>query len=49
MTLAGWILMSASVGSIVAWTVWCFRRVLKVPVTKDHLHAPLDIETHEEP
>lgn len=49
MTLAGWILMLGSVGSIVALTIYCFSRVLSVPVTKDHLHAPLDIDTHEEP
>ncbi len=49
MTVAGWILMLTSVGLVVALNVYCFYRVFKTPVTKDHLHAPLDIETHEKP
>jgi len=49
MTLAGWLLMGGSVGSILVWVSWCFYRVLNVPVAKDHLHAPLDIDTHEKP
>jgi hypothetical protein len=49
MNPAGWILMLFSVGSIVALTAWCFYRVFKVPVARDHLHAPLDIDTHERP
>ena len=48
MTSAGWILMFTSIGFVVALTAFCFYRVLSTPVTKDHLHAPLDIDTHEE-
>lgn len=48
MTAAGWILMLASIGFVVALTAFCFYRVLRTPVTKNHLHAPLDIDTHEE-
>jgi hypothetical protein len=47
MTLAGWLLMLGSVSAVVALNVFCFYRVFKAPVTKDHLHAPLDIDTHE--
>lgn len=47
MTLAGWCLMLGSVGFVLTLTAYCFFRVLRSPVTKDHLHAPLDIETHE--
>jgi hypothetical protein len=47
MTLTGWILLIVSVVSIVAWNVWCFYRVLRTPVAKGHLHAPLDIDTRE--
>lgn len=47
MTTEGWILMIGSVGSISALVAWCFYRVFQVPVAKDHLHAPLDIDTHE--
>jgi hypothetical protein len=49
MTAAGWILMIVSVSSILAFTAYCFYRVLRAPVTKDHLHAPLDIETGDNP
>jgi len=48
MTTLGWMLMVGSVGGVLVLTVYCFYRVLRTPVTKDHLHAPLDIDTHEE-
>lgn len=47
MTAAGWILMLASVGVVVALNAYCFWRVLTVPKAKGHLHARLDIETGE--
>ena len=47
MTPLGWMLMIGSVGGVLVLTVYCFSRVLGTPVTKDHLHAPLDIDTHE--
>jgi hypothetical protein len=47
MTTLGWVLMIGSVGGVLALTAYCFFRVLRTPVTKDHLHAPLDIDTHE--
>lgn len=47
MTLAGWILMLASVGFVLALTVYCFYRVLRTPAPKEHLHAPLDIDTRD--
>lgn len=46
MTLAGWVLMTTSLGLVLTLTVYCFWRVLTLPRTKHHLHAPLDIETH---
>lgn len=49
MTGAGWLLMLSSVGFVVALNVYCFWRVLTTPAPKEHLHAPLDIETREEP
>ena len=47
MTVAGWVLMLGSVGLILGLAGYCFYRVLRTPVTKGHLHAPLDIDTHE--
>ena len=49
MTVAGWILLLASVGTILTLASYCFYRVLTTDVTKGHLHAPLDIDTDEEP
>ncbi len=49
MTTTGWILMLLSVGGVTTLTAYCFWRVFQVPVAKDHLHAPLDIDTHERP
>ena len=47
MTTAGWVLMLGSGGFVLVLTAYCFYRVLTTPVTKDHMHAPLEIETHE--
>jgi hypothetical protein len=46
-TLAGWILMGCSVGFVLALTAFCFYRVMRTPEPKEHMHAPLDIDTHE--
>lgn len=35
MTVAGWILMTVSVTSILVFTAYCFYRVLRAPLTKD--------------
>jgi hypothetical protein len=48
MTLAGWLLMLLSCGTVVALVVFCFWRVLRLPRPSGELHAPLDIETGEE-
>jgi hypothetical protein len=48
MTFAGWVLMLGSVGFVLVLSVYCFYRVLRSPITRGHLHAPLDIDTDEE-
>jgi hypothetical protein len=47
MTLAGWIIMGVSVGSVLSLTTFCFARILALPqsVAEEHLKAPLDIDT----
>lgn len=47
MTAAGWIFMGASVGFVLWLTGFCFYRVLGKPAAADHMHAPLDIDTHD--
>ena len=48
MTLAGWIFMLGSTGSVTILTIWCFYRVLTKPASTKHMHAPLDIDTHDQ-
>jgi hypothetical protein len=47
MTVGGWLLMASSVGFVLGLTIYCFYRVMTLPKTEGHLHAPLDIETDE--
>ena len=47
MILAGWIVMILSVGFVLSLTVFCFYRVLRTPKTTEHMHAPLEIDTHD--
>ena len=47
MTIGGLILLILSVGFVTWLTVFCFWRVLRTRHTQDHLHAPLEIDTHD--
>ncbi|HOE95070.1 MAG TPA: hypothetical protein PLS90_10285 [Candidatus Sumerlaeota bacterium] len=47
MTLGGWIFMLLSVGGIFVWTVYCFVRVFRARDAREHMHGPLDIDTHD--
>lgn len=49
MTAAGWLIMSLSVGSVLALAAFCFVRILFLPpsVAEEHLKAPLDIDTRD--
>ena len=47
MTAAGWILMLASCGAVLGLVVFCYSRVLRTPASTEHMHAPLDIDTHD--
>ena len=47
MTTAGWIVMILSVGSVLSLVIFCFYRVLFTPKTTEHMHAPLEIDTHD--
>ena len=48
MTPGGWTFMLLSCGSVVALTAFCYFRVLARPRTTEHMHAPLDIDTHDQ-
>ena len=47
MTWAGWIFMTCSLGFVLALVIFCFCRVLAKPMTTEHMHAPLDIDTQD--
>ncbi len=47
MTTGGWIFMIGSLSSVICLLVFCFSRVLKKPASTEHMHAPLDIDTHD--
>lgn len=48
MTTLGWIIMLVSVGTVTGLLTFCFYRVLRKPASADHMHAPLDIDTHDQ-
>jgi len=48
MTLFGWILMISSVGFVLCLTTFCFYRVLHSKKSTEHMHAPLEIDTHDQ-
>jgi len=43
----GWIFMIGSITAVVALVVFCYWRVLSRPRASGHMHAPLDIDTHD--
>lgn len=47
MNIAGWIIMSLSIGTVLSLLVFCFAKVLGAPESADHMHAPLDIDTED--
>jgi len=47
MTWVGWMLMILSCGSVVGLTIFCYWCVLRAPKPEEHMHAPLDIDTHD--
>ncbi len=47
MTTAGWVFMIASCGFVVCLCAFCFYHVLAKPSAANHMHAPIDIDTHD--
>lgn len=48
MTKAGWAFMLVSCLGVLSLTAFCFYRVLRTPRATEHMHAPLDIDTHDQ-
>lgn len=47
MTTTGWIFMISSISFVLWLTGYCFYRVLTAPAAAEHMHPPLDIDTHD--
>jgi hypothetical protein len=47
MTWAGWLLLVLSCGSVLGLMIFCYSRVLRTPKPEEHMHAPLEIDTHD--
>jgi hypothetical protein len=47
MTWTGWMLMILSCGFVLGLTTFCYWRVLRSPMPEEHMHAPLEIDTHD--
>ena len=45
MSAGGWIIMIASVGSVVTLFAWCLTKVLATRGSADRIHSQADIET----
>jgi hypothetical protein len=48
MTPAGWALMLISCGTVVSLMLYCYYRVLTTPSSTERIHAPLEIDTHDQ-
>lgn len=48
MTTSGWLMMLGSCGFVLCLVGFCYYRVLTTPRTTEHMHAPLDIDTHDQ-
>ena len=49
MTVAGWIVMIVSVGSVLTLATFCLVRVLTLPPVEveEHIKGPLEIDTRD--
>jgi hypothetical protein len=47
MTTGGWVFMIGSIGFVLGLTFFCFYHVLKKPAAANHMHSPVDIDTHD--
>ncbi len=47
LTVGGVIIMTLSIGLVLALLGFCMQRILRDPQAQEHHHAPLDIDTHD--
>jgi len=47
LTIAGGVIMTLSIGLVLALVVFCMYRILREPTPEQHHHSPLNIDTHD--
>jgi len=47
MTAGGWIIMVLSVGGVTTFFGWCVWKVLSTPGSEEHVHDPIEVDTHD--
>jgi len=47
LTVGGAIIMTLSIALVLGLNVFCMARILRETKPGEHLHAPLDIDTHD--
>ncbi len=48
MTTGGWIIMTLAVTGMTSLLAWCVYKVLSTPGSSQHMHAPTDIDPHDQ-
>ena len=47
MTAAGWFVFIFAVTGMTGMLLWCVYKVVRTPDAEEHLHSPVDIDTHD--
>ncbi len=47
LTVAGAIIMTVSIGGVLALSAFCMNKILREKQPSERHHAPLDIDTHD--
>lgn len=48
LTGGGWFFMLGSITLVVSLASYCYWKVLSKPSAANHMHAPLEIDTHDQ-
>jgi len=43
----GWFFMLGSIAIVVSLATYCYWKVLSKPAAANHMHAPIEIDTHD--
>jgi hypothetical protein len=48
LTPGGWFFMLGSIALVISLAAYCYWKVLAKPASANHMHAPLEIDTHDQ-